>query len=110
MYKQALTAALPYMEISTTCYKQSKLLAQIKSCDDFANQGVKAAAEKLQDSTSIPFPLPKTISHSEWNEEIQAKTVARGESDIARTKATLACIDQGVGIDGLKACVAGIVK
>jgi hypothetical protein len=48
----------------------------------------------------------KIIAHTEWNEAIRVKELAREENDIKNAKLYIICIDKGVGMGQLKECAA----
>jgi len=104
--KESLIVALPYMEKTKGCYGSAKTLEDAKLCDVIANEGAKKAQEKMESVVGMNGKMAKTIAHTEWNEEIRVKELARETKDINDAKLYIVCIDKGVGMTQLKECAA----
>jgi hypothetical protein len=104
--KESLIVALPYMEKTKECYGSAQTLEAAKLCDVIANEGAKKAKEKMESVVGMKGKKVKTIAHTEWNEAIRVKELAREENDIKNAKLYIICIDKGVGMGQLKECAA----
>ena len=102
--KESLIVALPYMEKTKECYGSAQTIEAAKLCDVIANEGAKKAKEKMESVVGMNGKMAKTIAHTEWNEEIRVKELAREEKDIKDAKLYIICIDEGVGMTQLKEC------
>ena len=104
--KESLKIAIPSMAETKGCYKIANSVDIVAKCDAMANAGAQKAQDAMNSITGEEQEKITAIVHTEWNDEVKEKELAKINKNLANAKLYLECINKGAKMSQLKECAS----
>jgi len=104
--KESLKIAIPSMAETKGCYKIADSVDIVAKCDAMANDGAQKAQDVMNSITGEEPTKITAITHTEWNDEVKEKELAKISKNLVNAKLYLECINKGANMSQLKECAS----